>query len=335
MNVSIIVPGGCSSNCKFCFWEMKKTPPDYIMKLYNFLDELPSGVHSLSITGSEPTESVHLNGILILVSHFKHKFTRVVMTTNGSHFLKAFDTESSVELLSESVDHLNISRHHYDDDKNSNIFNAGSNIIPSTKDVKKIINIANSIGIDVTFNCVLSDNNITLFDHVLSFIQYAKDTNASAITFRDSHESNTIEINKLEKMFDKYKNIHESSCGVCRIVTKIINGMKCNFHYSITEPTDVIDSEYEIVFQQTGVATLDWAGNKPYNFSQPNNISNISCDNYIQPGGMSGDPCSHGTYYVAPSEPCSYGCERPENFRKSTLIRKYKPIIKGCSSGCN
>ena len=85
MNFSIIVPGECNAKCEFCF--MKDTgevSDNYLEELDQLLNSFPKG-HSLSLTGGEPTISLYFADVLELVKKYKHKFTKVVLTTNGTN----------------------------------------------------------------------------------------------------------------------------------------------------------------------------------------------------------------------------------------------------------
>lgn len=325
MNISIITPGGCSAKCDFCFWEIKKTPKNYISKLYNFLSTIESGRFSLSITGAEPTESVYLYHILKMISSMKNKFTKVVMTTNGSRLMDFINIEENLNVLQKAVDHINISRHHYNENVNERIFNSKN--IPTNDEVMQIITFLNMVGIDVTFNCVLTDM-MNDKENVINYIVHAKNMHASAVTFRDAHDGDSITINPVEKIFSSYKTIQESSCGACRIATKIIAGIKCNFHYSVKEPTKVMDGIYEFIIQQNGDVTLDWDGNLIYTGDDHKEkvFDHKYADKLKKLFLGKGTSYNYNTY--SEPEPCSWGCESPS----SRKMHKYSCGRSGCET---
>jgi molybdenum cofactor biosynthesis enzyme MoaA len=110
-NLSIVTPGGCNAKRKFCFWEQKETPEDYLINLSNSLIKAKKlHLKELSITGGEPTISPYLPQILEAVKMYN--FKKVVLTTNGVELHNVVDSMRGI------VNHINISRHHYDDEIN-------------------------------------------------------------------------------------------------------------------------------------------------------------------------------------------------------------------------
>ena len=138
-NLSIVVPGGCNANCQFCFWKKNKTCNNYLEKMKVTLSNLPSQFYQLSLTGGEPTLSPYLEDIVNSID--RKKFKHTVLTTNGANLLE------KVNILKGKIDHINISRHRYDDNINNSIFNSK---MLTTEQVKEVTNELNKVGIDVT-----------------------------------------------------------------------------------------------------------------------------------------------------------------------------------------
>ena len=250
MNFSIVVPGGCNAMCKFCFWEEQQTSKNYISELFTTLSNMPVGC-ALSITGGEPTISKYIELILQAIKFHKDKFEKVILTTNGTKLIECLDMMDGI------VDHINISRHHYDSEIRKNIF--GVDII-SDSDLIHAIEICNQLGIDITFNAVLCDEIKTKND-IWSFIKYAKDMNASAITFRQDYNRNLGNSeSEIEQLFSEYKSIYSYDCPVCRTRSQIINGMKVTWKSSTFEPSNDLKDIYEFILQPNGKLTIDWAG---------------------------------------------------------------------------
>jgi MoaA/NifB/PqqE/SkfB family radical SAM enzyme len=250
MNFSIIVPGGCNAKCSFCFWEEQKVSEKYMADLIHVLDNMPVGC-ALSITGGEPTLSPYIDNILLAISFYKYKFEKVILTTNGTKLYTKLPKISGI------VDHINISRHHHNKDIRNKIF--GINIIDDEK-LKIVINECNMMGIDVTFNAVLCGELKTKED-VLDFINYSKDMDVSAITFRkDYNVDGGLEVTGLESYFKDYKANYSYSCPVCRTKSQIINGLKVTWKSSAYEPSIELNDMYELVFHPSGKLTIDWAG---------------------------------------------------------------------------
>ena len=115
-NLSIVMPGGCNGKCDFCFWKKSKPCDNYLEKLNDIMYSLPSQFYQLSITGGEPTLSPYLENVLNLID--RNIFTHTVLTSNGSKLLE------SISMLEGKIDHVNISRHHFEDSINDSIFKA-------------------------------------------------------------------------------------------------------------------------------------------------------------------------------------------------------------------
>lgn len=248
-NFTIVVPGGCDAKCKFCFWEYTEPCTDYLEKLRVVLETLPDDFQQLSISGGEPTLSTYLEDILELLT--RDRWPKVVLTTNGSRL------EDYIELLS-PVKHVNISRHHYLENVNRSIFN--SSTVPSNSEIKELCDAMNHLGIDVTLNAVITEQ----LTNVRQFIQFAKEINASAVSFRKQHTKDSdLSPTELEKEYSGYAIIGESLCPVCRANFQIIDGMRVGWKSSIAEPSEVYSNKvYELILHPNGKLTMDWAATK-------------------------------------------------------------------------
>ena len=250
MNFSIVVPGSCNAKCGFCFWEDKEVCSEYMKKLEYTILNLPNGL-TLSLTGGEPTISGFLIPILELLNKYKKKFERIVLTTNGTNLI------NMTEYIGGIVDHVNISRHHIDDDINYEVF--GVQTI-KTSHVKLSSHILNLMGIDVTLNCVITDKLPCKRETVHDFIKYAKDVYASAICFRKDNGTNSLDETDLEGLFSNYDSKYEYSCPVCRTKVQFIDGMKVSWKAGTQEPSRDLNDIYELIFQVDGRLTTDWEG---------------------------------------------------------------------------
>lgn len=244
-NFSIVVPGGCNGKCNFCFWQKTKPCGNYINILSETLSNLPSQFYQISLTGGEPTISPYLKSILETIN--KKKFTKVVLTTNGSNLLE------TIPMLEGKVDHINISRHHFEEDLNNNVFKAR---MINNRQLKNVISELNKVGIDVTLSAVLNENLKSKKD-IKDYINFARTIGASQVFFRKPH--GTLEPTKVEKAFESYKGF-ESSCPVCRTKNQLIEGIRVSWKASLEEPSSVMDKIYELIFHEDGTITKDWEG---------------------------------------------------------------------------
>jgi len=234
-NLSIIMPVGCNAKCSFCYW--KKQCGLTEDKVQFVCDTLPDIFKQVSITGGEPTLSPNLSSYLKIV---RDRFDKVVLNTNGYKL-----TKEHVDL----VDHVNISRHHYEDGKNIEIFGVRS--IPSTMDLIRL----GSYG-DITLNCVLEDG---FKDRVFidNYISFAKMVGAK-VAFRKYFNNLNIlnEIDKDDTLIDYH------SCGACLHRRHKIKGVDVTYKYSVQETHEAIGGIYELILQANGDLTFDWEGKK-------------------------------------------------------------------------
>jgi molybdenum cofactor biosynthesis enzyme MoaA len=254
-NFTIVLPGICQAACDFCFWKREEHEEAFLKSLKRVLKKLPSNFTQISISGGEPTISPVFQDTLKLIRKFKKKgkFHKVVLTTNGINIQKHDLT---------GIDHVNISRHHYRDRINQEIFKTEN--VPTHKDLPAINNYINSFGIDVNYNVVITEENKDLV--ISRFVEFVKETGASSLTFRNQYgvfDKCDIEKGLIER---EIKAATTSTCPVCLTNTYFLRGVKTTFHSSEYEPTEseAFDPEevYELILQPTGDLTRDWEAKK-------------------------------------------------------------------------
>lgn len=254
-NLSIVMPGGCNAKCEFCFWKKSKPCNNYLEKINNILECLPSQFYQLSITGGEPTLSPYLESVINLINRdvFKH----TVLTTNGVKLLKF------VSKLEGKIDHVNISRHHFEDKINDSIFKSK---MLTKEELKVVTEELNKVGIDVTFSAVLSEK-LNSKEDTDKYIQFAKECGASQVFFRKQH--GTLEPTEVEKEYESFKS-NEYSCPVCRTKVQKIGGLNVSWKASLEEPSKELGTIYELIVNENAEVTKDWEGKLKVNY---NNIS--------------------------------------------------------------
>ena len=255
-----------------------------------YISLLPNIFTQCSITGGEPLLSVFFEPILNLI---KKKYPKVVLTTNGSNLLDKED------ILKGVVNHVNISRHCVDDEKNYAIF--GDKEIPSTLELTSICEKLNSMLIDVNLNCIILDPEEGSKDFVFDFISYAKKIGASSVTFRKDYKFNNLDLMKLDNLFPN--TTFEKGCPVCKTRQKLIKGMNVFFKYSLKEPSDSLKFIYEAIYHPSGFLTEDWAGLKEIKF--------ISSKNSVQKFVNNFSSCGQTKHFSSCSQntgSCSHGC---------------------------
>lgn len=299
-NLSIVVPGGCNANCQFCFWKKTKTCNNYLEKMKVTLSNLPSQFYQLSLTGGEPTLSPYLEGIVNSID--REKFKHTVLTTNGANLLE------KVNILKGKIDHINISRHHYDDNINNSIFNSK---MLTTEQLKEVTNELNKVGIDVTYSAVLNEN-LSTKEEIETYIQFAKENGASQVFFRKPH--GTLDPSDAEKAFESVES-KEYSCPVCRTKNQIINEIKVSWKASLEEPSKELGTIYELIMNENAELTKDWEGKLKVDHTKINeNVQKIfeSCgggDSYSSCGSSSSSSSntSYSSCGISQYESCGGG----------------------------
>jgi len=287
-NLSIVMPGGCNGKCDFCFWKKSKPCDNYLEKLNDIMYSLPSQFYQLSITGGEPTLSPYLENVLNLID--RNIFTHTVLTSNGSKLLE------SISMLEGKIDHVNISRHHFEDSINDSIFKAK---MLTKEELKNVSDELNKIGIDVTFSAVLSENLNTKSD-IEKYIQFAKECGASQVFFRKQH--GTLDPTEVEKTYEGYKS-SEYSCPVCRTKVQKINGINVAWKASLEEPSKELGTIYELVVNENAEVTKDWEGKLKVDYNNINESYEYVTESFIVEGcGGGSSSCGGSSSSSTPRE---------------------------------
>lgn len=253
-NFSIVFPG-CNAKCNFCFGtEHKKVTPGWASKLLKTLGGMPEDFWQISLTGGEPTISRQFE--LALGAIDPERWEKVVLTTNAA-------TNWWPPEIEGIVTNVNISRPSMDDHKNEKIF--GIKVL-DTHSLRNLCDQLNIRGIDVTFNCVIGPAVKDEGD-VIDYLSRARGMGASHVCFRKMQtETSDLSPTDLETHFGMYKSIHETSCPACRTNEQIIKGMHVIWKAGVWEPSDAVDEIWEVIFQPTGELTVDWKGEKLFDY---------------------------------------------------------------------
>lgn len=257
-NLTIVLPVNCNAECSFCSWrgskQDTKTSPNFLVKLSDTISFLPSQFKQVTISGGEPSLYERLEEVFQILND-KKSITKVVFTTNGTNLVSLIHKRWFVD----TVDFINISRHHHEEKKNDLVFETKT---INNFEIGHIAQDLNLMGIPVNFNCVLSKSICEAYDgnFVENFKNFAQEVGVNSITFRADYFE-TTEPHYLEQCLGKPMNI--SSCEVCRKATYLRGGMSINFTNSHIEPTDILGKGilYEAVVQPNGDLTADWRGN--------------------------------------------------------------------------
>jgi len=251
-NFSIVMPGRCNAKCAFCFWEHTEAPADWLDKLTHVIKKLPPQFSQVSITGGEPTLSEQFQPVLRLIHG---SFSKIVLTTNGMGFRGGFD--GNIALTKHVVHHVNISRHAPAENDNAVLFGVKIGMVPTSEEISDLIDRLHG-GPDVTMNAVIKPDEGDI-SKINSFIAYAKHLKFDAIALRKEHGSlapTPVELEMEEINFVEGRG----GCPACRSSHMKVDGFPVTWKASVSEPTQAMNGIYELVFQQDGRLTADWAG---------------------------------------------------------------------------
>ena len=259
-NFTIVLPVGCNADCSFCSWRTSNQDKQvfnddkFITALTFALENLPSSVTQLTISGGEPSTYNELQEVMSVISYHKRKnIKKVVFTTNGQNILKL----STEKWFTSVVDFVNISRHDSNQEDNDRIMGIKTIDWATIKKVSK--NLAKR-GIPTNINCVLSDSITERYSDIFlkDFVKACRKNFINSITFRRDYDDG-FGIHDLETIMNFPISI--ADCPVCRKSRYIVDGLDVLFTTSEFEPTDVLgDDVYEFILQPNGDITTNWEG---------------------------------------------------------------------------
>lgn len=197
VNLSVFTTNICNASCKFCVAQLRylndkkeydkpciNCDQDYYDRLDYVLSQIIKVNPSVSITGGEPTLDAKLPTILKILN--KYNVRKRTITSNGSGLLK-LDSLGEKTILQHLIDykleHLNISRVHFDEKTNQDVMRFRENYI-SNEDIKKIVEICSSNNIRVRMSCLLNTDGINDFEGVKQYIEWCKSIGVNNVVFR-------------------------------------------------------------------------------------------------------------------------------------------------------
>jgi molybdenum cofactor biosynthesis enzyme MoaA len=178
LQLSICPTSFCSAACPFCI--AKNTKQKQFMdlgKLEACLKQLREEklVRGISFTGGEPfTDIKLLNDSINLVFEIFGDSIEISVTTNGTNLHRMHE----IEMLS-YLDALHISRHHYDDRINAELFGVR---VPTKSELSEILHSVSYKDLFV-LNCMLLKDHIGTQDEVHKFLDFAIEVGAGKVAF--------------------------------------------------------------------------------------------------------------------------------------------------------
>ena len=244
-NLYVRVTNTCNAHCKFCEYHGKQTEFN-IEKFEKALEDLRDRgiVGKIQITGGEPSTVANLYDIVNLIrAYFPDRF--IGINSNGYDLLRLIEVK-------DLVDNFAISRHHYDENVNSQIFDC--NTVPLDNKLRVFIDI---VGKDkIHFSCNLIKNYIDNINEVKKYLDWVSSIGGNDVGFVTLMDINDF-CKENQILFD---NIGlENSYGIYkyREYTKCDNCCKCaNYMYHCRETNQIVDIYGRFVINSSGSTGL-------------------------------------------------------------------------------
>lgn len=195
-NMSIHVTDKCNADCGFCIAHLRylneglvylkpeiDQDEQYYQRLDNILKLTKALNPSVSITGGEPTVNRKLPNILKILS--SHNVRKRTITTNGTGlFYKAGENKTVLDALADyKLEHLNISRAHFNNKLNADIMVMKEHLMPEGK-LEEIVQEAKIRGIKTRLSCALLKNGISSFEDIMKYTEWALKLGVDNVIFR-------------------------------------------------------------------------------------------------------------------------------------------------------
>lgn len=201
----------CNAKCSFCSNACNKdTSKINLDNLKDILDKVSNKVSRFSISGGETLiNPKDLEELLILLHNYNR---RITMNTNGSFLLKNIDMLNKYP----NIESIQLSRHHYDDKKNNEVFKIETLSYEDLKNVKT--------NADLRINCLLIKNYIDSKEEVIKFLEHISETDISQVGFISMMQVNVF----TKENFVDYRNIINDLDTDFLETKKMADGNRCS-----------------------------------------------------------------------------------------------------------
>jgi len=173
-NLYIDITTACNATCPFCIAESlgRRNHDNYWRGMREALAWTEDIGGSVQIVGGEPTISARLRPTLEEIG--RGSFLRVALNTSGTR-------ADHYDLMWRSgIQHLNISRHHYDEHQNQDVMNIRPFL--SNAELAENIAMAQEIGMDVRIQAVLLPGYLDDLESILRFTNWCHSLGVSEVS---------------------------------------------------------------------------------------------------------------------------------------------------------
>lgn len=242
LNLFIQLTQNCNANCRFCEYHNPSTTKFNISKLEEILKEINSKIiiGKLNFTGGEPTlnQDLFCNVFDCVKNNINYnKKPEVTVNTNGYN----------LEILlryQDIIDSIGLSYHHYNDNKNFEIF--GTNSVANSKRIKEFQEqiIDKSI---VQMRCNLISGYIDSFEEIKKYLNnaislgvkdcgfvtlmplnnFCKEHQIDFANLINTNDSAFVKVNYWNRLDE---NLEKSLCNCANYVYSNEEGQMCKFY---------------------------------------------------------------------------------------------------------
>lgn len=213
VNLYVRIGNSCNADCKFCTYHGENTEfnlekfEDAIKELYN------RGIlGKIQITGGEP--SLYRDRLILVLRIVRKYFPDRFVSINSN----GYDLLTLIE-VKDLVDNFAISRHHYDEDINRQIFNNLN--VPLANQLKVFIQVVGSEKIH--FSCTLCKDGIHNLDEVKKYLEFCSSIGCNDVGFVTLMDTNKFAIDNqivfdnigIEESSDFLKHTEYTKAGGC------------------------------------------------------------------------------------------------------------------------
>lgn len=253
LNLYVKINDVCTAKCEFCSnRDMKDLGDLDLEKLKYVLIEMKQRnlLNRISITGGEPMLKLDLLNQVINLIYEVIPNAIVTFNTNGYRFRDILKLDSL-----DKLEGIHISRHHYNDEQNENIF--GINVA-NEEDIKYVMEKIKNKRL-IRLNCLLIKGQIDSIEEVQKFLDFASGLGIFRVGFvslmkvNEYSKENFIDFNdvfKTENMNPK-THIHFYDRNICECINGFYVSKQGNFIEWYARMTKELNCNYTRQFVYT------------------------------------------------------------------------------------
>lgn len=199
----------CNAKCKFCSNENNKNFGKLDLdELKSIIDKVYKKISRFSISGGETLiNTENLEELLRLLKNYER---RITINTNGI-LLK-----ENIEMLNKyPIESIQLSRHHYDDEKNNEVFGVKTIAYNEIKELKT--------NADLRINCLLIKDYIDSKEEVINFLESISKTQINQVGFISMMQVNSY----TKENFVDYKDIVNNFTDEFYLTKKMCDEDRC------------------------------------------------------------------------------------------------------------